>query len=76
VNEEAIAPVGLQRHMKKNIYKEKGMEAKSQSEHNFICVKTSYMFRLHITIIRLNNFIALYYSSSFYGSMFRLMMAI
>ena len=29
-------------------------DAKSHSKHNFICVKTSYMFRLYIAIMRLN----------------------
>jgi len=29
-------------------------DTKSQSEHNFICVQSSYMFRLYIAIIRLN----------------------
>jgi len=28
--------------------------AKSHSKHNFICVQTSYMFRLYIAIIKMN----------------------
>jgi hypothetical protein len=36
------------------VYKEKRKDEKSQSKHNFICVQTSYMFRLHIAIIRLD----------------------
>jgi hypothetical protein len=34
--------------------KEKRQETESRSKHNFICVQTSYMFRLYIAIIRLN----------------------
>ena len=41
----------------KYLDKFKGWErqvTKSQSKHNFICVQTSYMFRLYIAIIRLD----------------------
>jgi hypothetical protein len=45
---------GSNKQLIRCLYKEKRKHGKSQSTSNFICVQTSYMFRLYIAIIRLN----------------------